>query len=706
MAKKEKATRLSKEKKQRNYSPWFLLFSIRNKIAFAFLIPIGFMIVIGLTAYEKAVEGMSDNFRDSTQETISMATKYLDMSGTFIESEAMKYAFASDLSKYFLGMYESDSLGKLNVLTNIKSDVMSSQTSNPFISNIHIVTKSGINMISTKSSNTLDGFWDEYRETVSTGKKSVEPWIDSHPMIDEKVGTAESDYILAYETTSQSSNAGIVIDVKANTIRDFLAGLDLGEGSIVGFVTENGREIICENPGEGQESIQTEGKKLFYGQDFYAVASASEDEEQELNGTSTITYGETEYLFIYSRSTKTKATVCALVPMSIVTSQAQDIKDLTIQIVILACVVVLLFAVFLAAGIQNNMKRISRKLGEVAKGDLTVQVKAKGRDEFRGLADSANNMIENTKKLVNKVSAATGQLESSARNVEEASGVINEYSLNITNAIEEINEGMTQQSRHAQECVDKTDILSREIQGIGHVVERVENLVDETEEMILKGIEIVQLLGDRAQETTNITREVGESIEKLKKESETINKFVAAITDITEQTNLLSLNASIEAARAGEAGRGFAVVAEEIRKLADDSAKAAGEIKNNVGHITAQTQNSVESANQAQTMVASQTEAVEQVVTVFQNMQNRMTELISGLKDIVNGIEKADKERDSAVEAVKNISGIIDETAGSAETVNDVAVKLLQNVEHLNETAEALGQNMEGLKNEIAVFKV
>lgn len=147
-------------------------------------------------------------------------------------------------------------------------------------------------------------------------------------------------------------------------------------------------------------------------------------------------------------------------------------------------------------------------------------------------------------------------------------------------------------------------------------------MVSEAENMINHGMQMVQTLGERATKTTDVTIKVETSIEELKKESEIINEFVETITDISEQTNLLSLNASIEAARAGEAGRGFAVVAEEIRKLADHSAEAAGEIQNNVTHITDQTVNSVENAKQARDMVALQTEAVQEVVGVFDDMTN------------------------------------------------------------------------------------
>lgn len=703
--KKASAEKKQKAPKQKKSGKSSKLLSIRNKIVVCFLVPIVFMVIIGVSAYQKSAEGLSEKFTDSTLQTMRMATENLNMSCDFIRSEGLKYAYDDDLRKYFLGMFEDNPVDKLNFLTSTKSNLLSVQTSNPFISHMHIIPKKGVNLLSTKLSSGVDGFLDEYKEDVASGegRRSIPQWIDSHPVLDEKVTETEKDYIMAFEMMSQSNNACVVIDIKPSAITDFMEEIDIGDGSIIGFVTPGGRELVVENLEEGKESVLPEEGNVFSGQEYYTAVM---DEAVADAGTAEVDFQGEKYLFIYSHSADIGFTTCALVPMRVVTSQATEIRNMTIGLVILACVIVVIVGIFITAGIENNMRRISRKFGDVAKGDLTVTVSAKGHDEFQDLAGSATNMITNTKKLVNQVSNATGELEVSAQNVGQASELIHEYSQDITRAIGEINEGMEEQSRHAQECVEKTDILSNEIQEVSHVVERVEKLVGETEGMINKGMEIVQVLGDRAGETTQMTVKVSESIESLRKESEIINSFVATITEITEQTNLLSLNASIEAARAGEAGRGFAVVAEEIRKLADDSAKAAGEIRNNVANITAQTQNSVESASQAKAMVELQTKAVEEVIAVFREMQERMGQLIEGLKDIVVSTEKADGERSAAVAAVKNISDIIEETAGSAETVNDVANKLLNHVEKLSTTASVLDENMEGLKNEISVFKI
>ena len=702
--KAEKETGATAEKTTGDRNPGrssgFMFLGIRNKIVICFLVPIAFMIIIGVSAYQKAAEGLREKFQESTLQTIAMSKEYIDMSCDFIKAEGLKYAFDGDVGKYLQGTIESPVELK-EIKGNINTDMISSSTSIPFISNLHIIPKEGVNVLTTASGASADGFLTAYREQVEKDK-GVESWIDSHPLLDETLKVSENDYIMAFEILSKSKNGCVVIDIKKSEIENLLKGVDLGEGSIIGFVTENGREIVIEQLEEGQESRFAEGEKVFFGQDFYNLI-----DETEPQGSTEVRFQDEKYLFFYSRSESIEdVTVCALVPMAVVTSQAQEIRTTTVVLTILACIIALIIGVMVAGGIQANMTRFSKRFGEVAKGDLTITVEAKSRDEFRNLAGSATNMITNTKNLVNKVTNATNELEKSAGSVEEVSDAINDCSQDITQAIDEIHEGIRRQSENALECVERTDILSNELQEVNRVIERVEVLVGENENMISQGMEYVQLLGERAHTTTEITSEVGSSIESLKKEYEIINSFVETITSISEQTNLLSLNASIEAARAGDAGRGFAVVAEEIRKLADDSAKAAGEIQRNVTHIMSQTESSVKNAQQAQKMVDLQGEAVEQVIKVFGDMRKQMSTLAEGLREIVTSMEKADIERSDTVQGVQNISNIIEETADRAEKVKDIAGKLLANVENLNSTADVLGDNMQELKSEISVFKI
>ena len=143
----------------------------------------------------------------------------------------------------------------------------------------------------------------------------------------------------------------------------------------------------------------------------------------------------------------------------------------------------------------------------------------------------------------------------------------------------------------------------------------------------------------------------GNSIEKLQEESATINGFVDTITSISTQTNLLSLNAS-----------------------------------------------------QAEKMVALQTEAVMQVINVFDDIRDSMKILLDGLKDVITSTQKADVEKNNTLTAVENISAIIEEAAAGSEVVHGVVEELVHNVEKLNHTSDVLSINMQALKNEIESF--
>ena len=679
------------------------LMGIRNKITICFIIPLLFMIIIGVSAYQKSADGMGEKIKESTVQTLQKSVEYIELACSIVETETLKIANDAELINLMAGVYDDDADKATAVLKATRETINTTQMANLFIRDIHIIPTEKKDIISTGALIGAKGMLDQYLQEQGANRDNVSRWTDYHYTLDETLsGVMEPkvNYILSSQVMSHQGNFLVVFDVRTKTILNFLQGMNLGEGSVVGFITGNGREIVYENLAEGENSEF--GANVFAGQDFLTNALATGEQQGAVN----VAVNGTGYYFMYYISEELGATVCALVPVNTVIAEANDIRNVTIALVALSTIIVLIVGVTIVSSIQRNLHIISSGMEEVSEGDLTVQVNVKSRDEFRNLAGTVNHMVSNTKNLVNQVSNAMLQLEVSAGDVGEVSGVIDNCSREIAYAINEINEGMMRQSENAQACVEKTDVLSTELQAANSVIVNVETLVDQMEEMINHGMNIVQMLGERARQTTEITEKVGESIENLHQETEVISSFVDVITDITDQTNLLSLNASIEAARAGDAGKGFAVVAEEIRKLADDSAKAAGEIGNNVAFISQHTMDSVKNAKEAQNMVSLQDEAVTQAIGVFHDMKNSMGELVNGLKEIVVAMDRADRERGDTVIAVKNISEIIQETAGNAEKVNDIAIKLSNNVDNLNSTADALSANMGELKSEISSFTI
>ncbi len=675
--------------------------SIRSKIFVCFLVPTVFIIIVGYTAYHKAAQGMTEKYQESTMQTLCKTTEYIELGNSLIESKALEYAYDKELNKYASGLYDEDAPETGALMTMIREDMGAVCKSNPFVSDIYIVTKEDVTMATTKKSNVSMGVYDKYMENTPMDGKIPQKWIDSHEVLDAHLEVVDWEYIIAYQQLSQNKTFCVVVDVKEQAIEEQIKSLNLGEGSIVAFVTQNGREIIARNMAEGEEEQPLAEETVFWGQEFFTDAMLVE----ELVGARNVTYQGKEHLFIFSKSEKNFSTICALIPMETVVGQAEHIKTITVALVLLAGMISSAIGVMIASGIQKNMNRISGCLSQVAQGNLTASVEAKGRDEFRDLATVTSDMISRNKKLVQKVGGATTALERSAGDVNVTSRTIKDYSMEMEEAVISINDSMERQSKHARECVNRTDSLSEEIKGIGSIMREVEGLVGNTEEMIRDGVNAVTVLGERAEETTEITTQVEGSIAALQEETEIINDFVKLINDISEQTNLLSLNASIEAARVGEAGKGFAVVAEEIRTLADNSANAAKEIQKKVSSILEQSLNSAQQAHKAQKMVSDQKKSVDDTVQILTSMNEQIALLISKLKQIANRTEQAERERGETMEAVKSISMLIEDTANSAEVVERVIARLSDSVNQLNGVSDTLERNMEDLKGEISAFR-
>ena len=671
------------------------ILGIRNKIFACFLIPVVFMIIVGVIAYQKAQQGMSINYETSALNTVEMGVDYLDVVYSNIQSDGMTYAFDANYDTYFLGGIK-EAFKVANFHSNTKSSLAAAQGTNNYIANIHMVASQKVPTISTATNDKIDGVMDEYKEAAissSSNGNVMDKWADSHSILDESLGLNPDEYFMAFQSLSNKRDFIIVIDIKKEAVQEFINGMDFGTGSFTGIISPTGKQVLSNNSG----SID------FTTLDAFKSIPVS---EESVSGAINTTYNGQKYLFLYARSEVSGITLCSLIPNSYITGQAESIKSITATLVVLATLICVLIGLYVTYGIQKNMKKISEKMNEVANGNLSVKVEASGHDEFQSLAGTATNMINNNRKLIQSVTGTVDQLESSVENVYDVSSDINQYSNNITDAIGEIGTGMDRQAQHAQECIALTNNLSNKIQGIIELIQGVQSLADATESKILEGANIVSALGEQAASTSQITGEVGDSVLLLKDESNAITGFADIIQNISDQTNLLSLNASIEAARAGEAGRGFSVVAEEISKLADESAAAAKEIKRQVEAIGIKTMETVQSTENAQAMVNKEASAVDEVTRIFAEMNTQITQLFEGLNEIAMNAEDTSSDRTATLDAVENISAIIEQTSSSASQVGNMANELQNNVARLADTAEILEGDMNVLKSEISAFKL
>lgn len=477
-----------------------------------------------------------------------------------------------------------------------------------------------------------------------------------------------------------------------------------GYNGDVGYLRNVGRNIDI-TVFEGDTRVESSISGAVGTKAGDAVVEAVWKGKQDYFDTNVQVNGES--YFGYYKPTDT-GMLFAGMPRSAVSRMLGDIilVEMILGVSILS-ICILIVAVF-AGFISKRIGQAKTMVETLAGGDLGADMSnyRKSRDEIGDISEAVTGLKSHLKEILSDIRLQSDDLAKTSDIFADHFASIIEGIGSVNIAVEEIAQGSTCQ---AQEVTS----MNRQTADMGEGVERSsENaqLLDRTCEKMVRSASHVEevledLLGSNGKTAANIEK-VSEQTRLTHVSAEKIQEVVELIQGISQQTNLLSLNAAIEAAHAGEAGKGFAVVAEEIRTLADESSSGADEIRKIVKELMANSDAAVGVMAEVMQATSVQTENLSSTIQAFEELKGGIGEVADASASIKGHMDGLNSSKTVIMRSVEQLAAVSEENAAATQETSATMATVSETVNGCKKETSRLVELSEKLNRQIAKFKL
>lgn len=485
----------------------------------------------------------------------------------------------------------------------------------------------------------------------------------------------------------------VAIDIVLETLASKTNEISIGKNGYVAVVDSDGTMITHPN-------------KELIGTDTITKLSLWKDMSAKQEGYSTYNFNGSEKFSAFGTNKLTGWKVVSTLEKKEMNAGAKRIQGISFGMMLLFGVISIAVSIFISRRIANNMEIVKNGFKQAAMGDLTTRIHVKTKDEFKELEHSFNDMMENLSNALKNVESSSKSVLETASSLSAMTYETSESVAQVAKAINQIADGNSHQAENTQAGYNEITTLSEKLDQIASSTNQIEEASNVSAELGNKGLQKVLLLTEKSSQTIDSTTEVRNIVADIEEKMGAINVILQSISEISEQTNMLSLNASIEAARAGEHGRGFAVVANEVRKLAEQSKTSAIEIKQILDTIKLVVSKAVEAMNKTQTVVNEQESAVEETKEIFNEILNSVHTLAEKVKEVKVNVVESEHNKERAVKEIESISSVSQQVAASSEEVSASAEEIAATMGEFTNYAQGLQQLSQQLDEEINKFKL
>ena len=664
-----------------------MVLTIKTKLMAAFLIiatlPIlivgSFSYIVAENTVEKKVSAFSQQLLSQINMNVSsLKNEYINKTTSVITNSNL----AELMKDITLDSYSYDNISKSKEVEGILKSTASSDAN---ISTFCIFQDTG-KILGAVDTHSQDYIKNKFKNSELYNKIKKN---DSQTYWVTGINDSSEVFLMrAYKDTIRHNDNGILImAIKTNAFKNLFEKMDLDDNNNIQIVDENKNIIFNTDEKNTNNEVLNNIIDEVYNKESYG---------NFVKDNNLITFSSCDNGW----------KIISEVPMSSLISDIRLSGILTLIIGVICGIIAVAIGLYIALGIVKPIDSIMKLMKKAEGGDLTVILDYKKLNEIGNLSNSFNIMIKKIKELISDVNKVSNNVLKNIEDVAVISKESAEATEQVSIAIGEIATGSTEQARSSSEAIDQIKVLAEKIDLVKESTEKVKDISDETRKIGTASILAVSELNERTRESLKMAHEINTDICDLSDSSKEIEKIIEVIKSISDQTSLLSLNASIEAARVGEAGKGFTVVANEIKKLSDQSKEATMMIASIINNIQNKTKNTVDLVKKANEIFNEQERSVNNTDVAFKNIVKSTENISFQLKSVTAVMNDIYSYKEKTIEAVENISVLAEESSAATEEVLASVEEQSASAQELASLSNELYEAVQVLNESISIFRI
>ena len=606
------------------------------------------------------------------------------------ENALLQMSRSSEIVSFDKEYLEVDEIGKVHLQQNLTEKFKEFMSTYDATSAIYFALPSKQLEIYPKV-DLPEGFDPTTRDWYKDGLTSKEEFVWSKPYLDEITKT----YTItgAKAVVVNGSVVGVMgIDILLSNLTDTISQSELGFEGYPVIVEQDGTAITHPTlAGENLSDIAYIKKML-----------ASEKEDGVIRGSS----DGKSMVSVFTTLPGFNWKLGAVYEQDNINEIADSIRNVILIIAISVMIFMFISLFFTTRHILKPIEQLKKLMDQVAEGDLTVQANVKSTDEIGQLANNFNKMTENMQNIIGIVKDSANHVQSNSESLSAVAEETTASAEQVSVAIEEIAEGASKSAQDAEEVTNNSVQLSGQINQISEKSHEMNGIATQASEININGQnQMRELKSSFHTWETNLTSMSG-VVGTLEQKVKAIGGVMETIMEISAQTNLLALNASIEAARAGEHGKGFAVVAEEVRKLAEQSAKATEDVKKTIIELQNESALVSEQMNETRETFQKQGTVVVDTEKTFEEISELMSKMQFSIDEVSQQVEQVSNFKEQVVDTIQMMTATSQQTAAACEEVSASSNEQLHAIQSVASASETLTGLSDKLTDAVNRFKV